>query len=579
VRILLLHPEDVPDHGPWFGKNWDIILDLGKAGAGSHDQWAEKLGRRVRPLEPRGGVLDYAGVLREFLFIGRGRLVDSEGLDWWSLLSTLFYQKVMSVAAVRSFASTIGSQDELFVTRPCLAADVLQLFVGGRLRVLSGHGEKRRASHYAALLRKFSPAQLMEFFWDKNDPDYHFRRRFGRLRASSRAEVVLLPSAYVNVSRTGIAYAQIALEQQFLLVTTRQSGWVQNLPKNVAAAKLASYAGEQSGSEIDSVDILDGWQVLKRELDRHPETQLCAKLGFFETMPTLIQNGLAIRNAWRTVFNREPVKAVLCADDSNPYTRLPLLLANRRGIPTISCHHGALDGLHAAKSPCAGTLLAKGQMEKDYLVRVCCVPVEKIEIGAPQRLSAHTRPRPQNGGSYIVFFSEPYKVYGGRPEEFYRDILPPLADLALGSGKTLLIKLHPFESRRERQRLVKKALSPRQWEITKLVAGPLDNALLQDAWFGVTVLSTASMECVLAGVPCFLCTWLEHSPFQYARQFIKFGAGIALDSPAQISNIPEMIVGYRTTLELASNLWQPIEPRRLRELFEGAPRACVAAAG
>ena len=83
------------------------------------------------------------------------------------------------------------------------------------------------------------------------------------------------------------------------------------------------------------------------------------------------------------MFDREPVQAVLCADDSNPYTHLPLLLAKARSLQTVACHHGALDGRYMLKQTHADMLLAKGAMEEDYLVRVCGVPREKVEVGAP----------------------------------------------------------------------------------------------------------------------------------------------------------------------------------------------------
>ena len=55
----------------------------------------------------------------------------------------------------------------------------------------------------------------------------------------------------------------------------------------------------------------------------------------------------------------------------------------------------------------------------------------------------------------IVFFSEVYEISGGgRAKEFYRDVLPPLADLAIQEHCQLVVKLHPAESLAERQGFV-----------------------------------------------------------------------------------------------------------------------------
>src|SRR5262249_52364119 len=159
-------------------------------------------------------------------------------------------------------------------------------------------------------------------------------------------------------------------------------------------------------------------------------------------------------DAWRRVFEVEPVRAVICGDDTNQSTRIPLLLARNRGIPSFICHHGALDGRHMIRPQPAAPILAKGKMEEDYLVRVCGVAPGYVDVGAP----SHS-PAPSSSGSSkaeeppaIVFFSEGYEVTGGRPKEIYQELLPPLADLALRCSRRLLLKLHPAESRWQRER-------------------------------------------------------------------------------------------------------------------------------
>src|SRR5207302_5527195 len=219
-------------------------------------------------------------------------------------------------------------------------------------------------------------------------------------------------------------------------------------------AKLASYAKYSTDTSREYEELLQKWQIFRAELESVPEIFLLGRLGLLDSFPKLLRQGLAIREAWRQVFEIEPVKAVLCADDSNPYTRIPVLLARNRGIPAIACHHGALDGAHLFKRSHADVILAKGRMEEDYLVRVCGVPEEKVELGAPGRLPALNVQRDREQAPFITFFSEPYEVASARTAEFYRDLLPPLADMALKTGRKLVVKLHPFESQRERRGLI-----------------------------------------------------------------------------------------------------------------------------
>ena len=160
-------------------------------------------------------------------------------------------------------------------------------------------------------------------------------------------------------------------------------------------------------------------------------------MGILDGFPRWFRHGLEVRDAWQNVLDNEPIQAVLCADDSNPYTRIPLLLAQARGLPNIACHHGALDGRYVFKRSYGDVIWAKGKMEEDYLVRKCGVPQERVEIAAPalpENWNTLDKTNRQDFKPYILFFSEACDVSGGRQEEFYRDILPPLAELSDGGG-------------------------------------------------------------------------------------------------------------------------------------------------
>jgi hypothetical protein len=420
---------------------------------------------------------------------------------------------------------------------------------------------------------------MIDVFWDKYDSGYQFRGRLTRKRAPSARPVVLLPTAYVNVSRTGMAYANSFPEEKFLLVTTRQSGWVPNPPKNVATAWLSSYASVRDRS-AENADMESRWQALLNELRGTEAYRVLDQLGYLDSFPRRFRHGLEVRDAWRNVLDSEPVQAVLCADDSNPYTRIPLLLGRERGLPNIACHHGALDGRYVFKRSHADLIWTKGGMEKDYLVRKCGVPENKVEIGAPAlpaSWKAPTNSSRKDFRPYLLFISEACDVAGGRPEEFYRDLLPPLADLALSTGRKLIVKLHPAESEQERAGEVSRILSAEQRVATRVVSGPLTEELLSKTWFGITALSTVAMECAIRGIPCFLCRWLEFWPYDYIEQFIQFGVGVGLNDPSEIAKIPEYLQQHSVSAEVIEKCWQPASAGRLRELV--AANACTSAAG
>jgi len=55
------------------------------------------------------------------------------------------------------------------------------------------------------------------------------------------------------------------------------------------------------------------------------------KAGLWDYFPENLETGLRLREAWKRLLECEPVKGVLCGDDLNYHTRLPLILARRSG--------------------------------------------------------------------------------------------------------------------------------------------------------------------------------------------------------------------------------------------------------
>ena len=439
MKVLLIHSEDDPEKGPWASLPWDRIVDLGLGGVNTYARWQRQFGCPVTNVDSlRNGFDDFRRV-RSLLGLGCGRLTDEHGLDWWEITSLLLHGEMETLILLQRFAQTVESGDEVYVSRPGLHASLLQQLCTGRVNIfpLRRGAEKRGLGHYLRVSNKLSAQQIIDVFWDKYDAGYQFRGRLARKRQPSTRPVVLLPTAYVNVSRTGIAYANSFPEENFLLVATRQSGWVEDPPKNVTSAWLSSYASVRDRS-AGNADMESRWQSLLQDLGGVPELEILHRLGYLDSFPRRFRRGLEVRDAWRNVLDTEPVQAVLCADDSNPYTRIPLLLARARGLPTVACHHGALDGRYVFKRSYGDVIWVKGKMEEDYLVRKCGVPQEKVEIGAPAlpaNWNTSDRSGCQDFRPHLLFISEAFDVSDGRPEEFYRDILPPLADLALATGR------------------------------------------------------------------------------------------------------------------------------------------------
>jgi len=558
MRTLLVHPADDPVCGARAGEAWDRILDLGTAGWSSYRKWSEMFACQVEEIEK----LDDADFdeIRDALSAGLGVLVDKHGLDWWDLIAFEFHQQFEQVVQLKKLAASLGRRDEVFVTRSGFHTDVLELLLDRPVRSLSSDNSTlRKLRRYARVFSKFSAQQLLEILGDKYDTGYQLRRLLAHRPKTSSRPVVLLPSAYINVTRTELQYAEMLPDSDFFLVTTRQSGWVADAPKNVTVTKLASFAhGASSRSEFAS--LLERWNQLKRDLMHSQILSVLIRSGALDSFPKFLRDGLLIRDAWLQVFRQQPVQAVLCADDANLPTRVPLLIATQRGLPAISCHHGALDGRHRFRPRQNCLFLAKGKMEQDYLTRVCQVAAENIEIGAPRRKQNSHASQPAQKRS-IVFFSEPYEVLGGRCAQFYNEILPPLAEVAAATGHELVLKLHPLETFHDRVRLANASLSAAQRKLTRVVTRHLTDELLAQTWCAVTIVSTTAVDCALRGIPVFLCEWLDYSHYGYGQQFTKFGVGTALTSPDEIRSLPAIM--QRFTANNTGDLWAPVSPAGL----------------
>ena len=541
MKTLLLHPDDSPRRGPWTAEKWDRIVDLGKCSASTAEDWEQLTGSSVIRLNDFRRSIEDPRAAGQILQHGFGELNDRLGLDWWELTCLFVHSALETAIALRRMAGEVSLDGDLYATRSAWPISGLAQLLGRDIRSFPGNGEGSpgRVRRLSGTLRRLSPGQVIEVLWDKYDADYRWRARLARPRTACRQPVVLLPSAYTNVSQMAGAYARLLPEQDFLLVATRKSGLRFDCPPNVAVARLEEYAGASDGGrEFHELD--EGWRRLRSRLTEVPEMSMLEAAGSLEPIRGLIRAGLAVRNAWVQVFEREPVAAVLCGDDSNWFTRIPVLLAAKRKLPTIDFHHGAFDGRFLLKNLSSDVYLAKSDMERDYLLQVCGLPKGRVVVSGIARDMGAERRLGGRAGT-ILFFSEPYESAGSRPEEVYRDLLPPLCMIAAQQGCRVIVKLHPFENATERARLIEAALGWNWKERVEIATGPTTASLLESAWFGIAVESSAVVDCVRHNVPCFHCAWLVTNLFGYSEQYARFGVGRLLRSREEIAGIPGML--------------------------------------
>lgn len=541
-KALLLHPDDTLVLGIEF--NADLVIDLARAPASVYEEWSRNAGC------PAMSVFDFAdgrGDLhrtRELLAHGMGQVVDRFGIDWWDVLVQSIVPEMQQLICLVRLSERIEPGADIFCTRPHFLATALQRFTSGTLNILETPARtlRRRVTHHARAVTRLNLAQLTQVVQDKFDPEHAIRSRFANPLPPSSAPMVLLPSAYVNVSRTAVSFARQLPDTQFLLIHARNSGRLSAFPPNVQQVSLDGYF-----SPVDRGE----WKTLSDALARlirnlapiTPELDLAEASGVLASLAARLKWGLAVRDAWLKVFDSQAITACLCADDSNPYSRLPLIIAKQRGLPALACHHGALDSRMAIKQSHSDFYIAKSEMERDYLVRVCRVGKESIVTGA---LGDHEEKHAMSSSrEWLVFFTEPYHSLGWRTEEIYRDLLPQLVTLAQRCRLELVFKLHPFESISGHRRFLRRFLDRKIAEKIRVITGPISANLWERCACALTVQSTVAIECSSRGIPIFLCGWLADRSSGYVDQFARFGSGQLLHSPAEFEQVPERINSHK----------------------------------
>jgi hypothetical protein len=569
MRVLLLHPEDLPDGGAWSRERWDLVVDLGFAGRDTYANWSRTLKCRVLSIHQFAGQTESYRWVNQVFEQGRGRLLDRIGLDWWEILAMESYQDLHMLYLFCQLQAEVGTgRVELVASRPHRFIRIAEQVFGVSLHHFedASEGVIPRTMRALRSARRLQSAQIAEIAFDKWDSGYQLRRHFGgHGRAKFTEPCVLLPSAYSNVTRSVLAYAAQLPNRTFLLVTTRRSAVPAHPPANVTRRSLAAYVRTEATTE-EASEVKESWQVFLREMvQEFAEFRTAAQAGVWDYFPLHLERGIRLREAWKQVLDSEPVTGVLCGDDLNHHTRLPLMLAQRRGLNAVYCSHGALDGGFLFKMPFADSYLVKGEMESDYLQRISAIRPEKIvvaAVGANNDGSGNVQ-----GRDAVVFFSQPYEVAGGRADSIYREVLPRLCSVALGSRRKVIVKLHPFESRRARQSLVNSTLPTDIRGLVEIIDGRPPEEVMARAWCGVTVDSSVAVECALSKIPFFLCGWLDFTGMGYLQQFARFGVAHVLNTAEEIEQIPDMVAGYRFVPEALERLWQPIDSASLDQIL------------
>ena len=545
MRVLLLDSGDLQRVGPWSEQRWDLIVNLGRSPLFASEKTPSD--SRILHLDSYGQGLADARLVRDIVRAGRGVLLDHQGIDWWDLRSVAIVQESFTVVRLQRLVADIRGVTDLWCTRPTWSTNVVADLLRVPIRSFRPGSWTRAvafAGHYAEVLHRFSLAQIKQIFFDKYDAGYCWRSRFAGVPNRCSDPVVLIPSAYANVSRMAAAYAALLPHQPFLLVATRQSARDFQPQKNVEIHDFATYARVPSqDSELSS--LMERWTKLKSNFYACEGLRLLSAARVLDSFPAFFQSGLCVRDAWLQVLERQPVCSVLCGDDSNVYSRLPVMLAGKRNIPTLDFHHGALDGFYLFKNLTCDLYLAKSEMERDYLLRLCQLPEERVVIAPPATVQNLPSGGSAREGRSIVLFSEPYEIAGMRAEDVYRQLLPRLWLLASRYGRDLVIKLHPFESRSQRSQIARRVLPAEASRRLQWIEGPLTPDLFERAWFGITIESTTAIDSARNGVCCFLCRWLTLLPYGYADQYIRFGMGAALENAEQIEEIPSRLDEFR----------------------------------
>ncbi len=518
-----------------------MVIDTGRAPRSTYRVWSARTGGRVMSVYDLACEIDDLYRTRDLLELGIGKLLDHHGIDWWDVCSLMLSPDLQLLMLGRRIAHDLDRNCELHATRDSAFVRGLQALLGLRAKIQrhgSGIDTLRSALHAAHTLDR---GELFQVLQDKFDEGHHIRRWFARHPQGDGRPIVLCPSAYINVSRAVAKHAASCPQKDFYLVLARQNARLSPLPANVRVASLDGYFVSSDSSELRS--LLHEWEHLRRRLVASSEEFMMAdNAGVLARIPSLLRWGIAVRDAWSRVFQIENVIECFCADDSNPYTRIPLMLAKKRRLPTVACHHGALDCRLAFKRSHADVHIVKTEMEWDYTVSICKVPPQQVVLKSCDDESSVRAPALcDSKRGYLTFFTEAYHSAGFREVEIFSDVMPKLLAASQTLGLRLAIKLHPFDGVKKMKSCLRAVLADSDRKLVQVWSGAMSDGRWRSTHVMVTGQSSVALEGVQRGIPTFLCRWLSDPFSGYQKQFVRYGFGKLLNSTEEILAIPEIL--------------------------------------
>ena len=104
MKILLLHPEDdLPFASAT--PHWDLVVDLARAPVSTYADWSRRTGGPVMSLYDLIQEIEDLRSIKQLLRLGRGAMVDRQGIDWWDVLSLMIYPTLHRLMLVGRLAS------------------------------------------------------------------------------------------------------------------------------------------------------------------------------------------------------------------------------------------------------------------------------------------------------------------------------------------------------------------------------------------------------------------------------------------------------------------------------------------
>lgn len=540
MNVLCVHHEDALDDPRW-NNGYDLVLDSGWGGPNAYARLEKRLQARVLSIYGFADARQTPRKVNASLDILRGRVIDSRGVDQIELVSPAMRQSLFLAHWVDAAVREAEGASRIDATRPHPFADALARRLGLAANSITpgpSVGPWSRARTHMRTILDLSPPERVELALNKLDPDYRARRR-----TTSRVPLphgcILAPSAYRNATRAIERVATLLPRRKFALVPLQENARPREPPPNIVVVDPAPYVPAPASRREEEQRLAEAVSRVREDTCLRTDA-LCTAvdLGLFDAFPRAFRRGLSVRDAAWQMLTTGDVAAVLSADENNPDTRSFILVANSNGIPTATMHHGALDANMLVKQLSADIYVVQGRMERDYLLQECGLPASRIAMGSERADNVIVR---KLSGNDVFFFSEPYEVGSGRALEHYRDVLPPLAELAAGRGGRLVVKLHPFESALARRRLVEDVLSPLERSRVDISTEATTPALLRQAAFAVTATSSAAVDCAREGIPTFLCAWLEPPIYNYDEVYERAGVGKALHHPSELAAIPDLL--------------------------------------